>query len=91
MTGSATYSRRAFLHLTGATMLALPAMTRAHADVPGSEIKEAHMEIKRSGSQPSTKGPADWFTGSVRIDPLFQAKDPARAAGACVTFEKNAS
>src|SRR6266545_949700 len=39
------------------------------------------MEIKRSGSQPSTKGPADWFTGTVRIDPLFQADAPARTAG----------
>jgi quercetin dioxygenase-like cupin family protein len=45
------------------------------------------MDIRRSGSQPSAKGPADWFTGTVRIDPLFQASDPARAAGACVTFE----
>ena len=35
------------------------------------------MEIKRAGSQPSGKGPADWFTGTVRIDPLFQAPDPA--------------
>ena len=38
------------------------------------------MEIKRVGSQPSGKGPADWFTGTVRIDPLFQAHAPARAA-----------
>jgi quercetin dioxygenase-like cupin family protein len=45
------------------------------------------MDIKRNGSQPSAKGPADWFTGTVRIDPLFQPSDPARAAGACVTFE----
>ena len=37
------------------------------------------MEIKRNGSQPSSKGPADWFTGTVRIDPLFEANDPARA------------
>src|SRR2546426_7313998 len=49
-----------------------------------------HMEIKRSGSQPSGKGPADWFTGTVRIDPLFQANTPARAAGARVTFEPGA-
>lgn len=35
------------------------------------------MEIKRAGSQPSTKGPSDWFTGSVRIDPLLQAPEPA--------------
>jgi quercetin dioxygenase-like cupin family protein len=48
------------------------------------------MEIKRSGSQPSGKGPAEYFTGTVRVDPLFQAKDPARALGASVTFEPGA-
>ena len=48
------------------------------------------MEIKRSGSQPSAKGPADWFTGTVRIDPLFPATEPARAAGNSVTFEPGA-
>ncbi len=48
------------------------------------------MEIKRIGSQPSNKGPADWFTGTVRIDPLFSAPAPARAAGASVTFEPGA-
>ena len=48
------------------------------------------MDIKRSGSQPSGKGPAEWFTGSVRIDTLFQAPDPARVAGASVTFEPGA-
>lgn len=48
------------------------------------------MDIKRSGSQPSNKGPSDWFTGAVRIDPLFQASPPARAAGASVTFEPGA-
>lgn len=48
------------------------------------------MEIKRAGSQPSAKGPADWFTGTVRIDPLFSATPPARAAGAAVTFEPGA-
>jgi len=48
------------------------------------------MEIKRIGSQPSGKGPADWFTGTVRIDPLFQAPDPALVAGAHVTFEPGA-
>jgi quercetin dioxygenase-like cupin family protein len=48
------------------------------------------MEIKRIGSQPSNKGPAEWFTGTVRIDPLFQAPAPARAAGASVTFEPGA-
>jgi len=48
------------------------------------------MEIKRAGTQPSAKGPADWFTGTVRIDTLFTAPAPARAAGAAVTFEPNA-
>src|SRR6266699_2726461 len=48
------------------------------------------MEIKRVGSQGSTKGPDDWFTGTVRIDPLFQALDPARVACASVTFEPGA-
>ena len=48
------------------------------------------MEIKRIGSQPSNRGPSDWFTGTVRIDPLFQTNPPARAAGASVTFELGA-
>jgi quercetin dioxygenase-like cupin family protein len=48
------------------------------------------MEIKRAGSQASGKGPADWFTGTVRIDPLFSPPDPARAVGASVTFEPGA-
>jgi quercetin dioxygenase-like cupin family protein len=48
------------------------------------------MEITKSGSQPSRKGPAEWFTGTVRIQPLFQAPDPARAIGASVTFEPGA-
>ena len=48
------------------------------------------MEIKRIGSRPSSKGPAEWFTGTVRIDPLFEAPAPGRAAGASVTFEPGA-
>jgi quercetin dioxygenase-like cupin family protein len=48
------------------------------------------MEITRAGSKPSVKGPADWFTGTVRIDPLFTAPAPARVAGAVVTFEPRA-
>jgi quercetin dioxygenase-like cupin family protein len=48
------------------------------------------MEIKKAGSQPSNKGPADWFSGTVRIDPLFQATSPARVVGASVTFEPGA-
>ena len=48
------------------------------------------MEIKRSGSQPSIKGPAAWFTGTVRIAPLFEANAPSRTGGASVTFEPGA-
>ena len=48
------------------------------------------MDIKRSGAQASTKGPSAWFTGAVRIDPLFQAPDPALVQGASVTFEPGA-
>jgi quercetin dioxygenase-like cupin family protein len=48
------------------------------------------MDIKRNGSRPSSKGPADWFTGVVRLDSPFQAEAPARVAGAIVTFEPGA-
>jgi quercetin dioxygenase-like cupin family protein len=48
------------------------------------------MQIHRSGTRPSGKGPADWFTGAVRIDPLFSPAAPARVAGAAVTFEPGA-
>jgi quercetin dioxygenase-like cupin family protein len=48
------------------------------------------MNIIRVGTQASTKGPADWFTGTVRVDPLFQAPDPALVSGATVTFEPGA-
>jgi quercetin dioxygenase-like cupin family protein len=48
------------------------------------------MDITRSGAQPSARGQAAWFTGSVRIDPLFGPPDPARVAGALVTFEPGA-
>src|SRR5882762_3072846 len=56
---------------------------------PGS-VTLGPMDIKRSGSQPSGIGPAEWFTGTVRVDPLFQAPDPARVSGASVTFEPGA-
>jgi quercetin dioxygenase-like cupin family protein len=55
-----------------------------------SEPRSGIMEIKRNGSQPSGNGPAEYFTGAVRIDPLFAAPEPARARGASVTFEPGA-
>ena len=48
------------------------------------------MEIKRSGSQPSGRGPAEYFTGTVRVDPLFKPPDPSRVLGASITFEPGA-
>jgi hypothetical protein len=48
------------------------------------------MEIRRSDSQPSGKGPADWFTGAVRIDPLLTPVPPAYVEGLAVTFESGA-
>ena len=59
----------------------------AHARVKASNTETMTMDIKRAGANPSSKGPADWFTGTVRIDPLFSAPAPARVAGAAVTFE----
>lgn len=48
------------------------------------------MDIKRAGTTPSQKGPAEWFTGTVRLDPLFSTPEPARVAGSSVTFEPGA-
>ena len=82
---------------SGAALCALGLTTRAlGSPAPGETLnhkthsKENFMEIKKVGSQPSGKGPADWFTGTVRIDPLFTAPDPAMVSGASVTFEPGA-
>ncbi len=80
-------SRRTFLMAAGA-VLANPASQSASAWF-NTRLENA-MDITRVGTQPSAKGPADWFTGSVRIDRLFQAHEPARAAAASVTFEPGA-
>ena len=82
-------SRRSFLKTTGAA-LAAPAILLAQVEAPSPQTQQANMEIKRIGSQPSVKGPEDWFTGTVRIDPLFQPNAPARTSGASVTFEPGA-
>jgi quercetin dioxygenase-like cupin family protein len=78
-------TRRSLLASTGFVVL----VARTMPAVP-AHARNGMMEIKRSGSQPSGKGPAEYFTGSVRVDPLFQASDPARVAGASVTFEPGA-
>jgi quercetin dioxygenase-like cupin family protein len=88
--GQADMVRREFLQTAGAAALAFPAINPARADALPAKRQEFSMDIKRAGTQPSGKGPAEWFTGTVRIDPLFQANAAARAVGASVTFEPGA-
>jgi quercetin dioxygenase-like cupin family protein len=71
------------------SLLAL-ALTSADQTSASSEDQGRGVEITRNGSQPSTKGPPEYFTGSVRVDPLFAARDPSRVSGASVTFEPGA-
>ena len=86
-------TRRRMLAATGglvAVAAAGPATAQEAVLTEPTKRRKGTMEIKRSGSQPSRKGPADYFTGTVRVDPLFQAPDPARVVGASVTFEPGA-
>jgi quercetin dioxygenase-like cupin family protein len=81
--------------ITRRRMLAATAGVAVLASVNGGSAQNAalrrtNMEIKRSGVEPSRKGAAEWFTGAVRIDPLFQAPDPARVSAGSVTFEPGA-
>lgn len=82
--------RRQFVQFTGAALLSLSARDLIRAAESSTNIKEHKMEIIRNGSHPSVTGPEDWFSGTTRIDPLFDAHEPARAAGASVTFEPGA-
>ncbi len=68
-----------------------PGAARASSAAPAASVEEAQrIHVTRNGSQPSTKGPTEHFTGSVRVDPLFQANAPSRMSGAYVTFEPGA-
>jgi quercetin dioxygenase-like cupin family protein len=69
-------------------LIAAIALILAHASSPSMSAQT--VSIAKNGSRPSQKGPADYFTGSVRIDPLFDAQAPARAGSAWVTFEPSA-
>lgn len=89
------HSRRNFLKKagTGAALAFSGSLGSRAGEQPSQQTmarKDVHMEIKRAGSQPSKKGTSDWFTGTVRIDPLFEVRAPARALGICVTFEPGA-
>lgn len=83
-------ARRDFLRIGAVAAVALPAMSLPQAQILLARQQENNMDLKRVGSTPSQNGPAEWFTGSVRIDSLFQAKDPSRVSGASVTFEPGA-
>ena len=88
MTEAIDVSRRAVL--TGA-VATLVSAGLAHGGTPATDhLRRAIMNIMRSGSQPSAKGPAEYFTGAVRIDMPFKATAPARIGGASVTFEPGA-
>ena len=84
-------TRRHMLAATGG-FAGLAAGRAAAAQTPTviTQGRNGTMEITRAGSQPSRKGPAEYFTGAVRVDPLFQAPDPARVSGGHVTFEPGA-
>src|SRR5438046_8442224 len=85
--------RRRFLKTMGAVAamaVTFPAILHGQMTTSAIQRNVLDMEIKRVGTQASTKGPGDWFTGTVRIDPLFSAPAPARVAGASVTFEPGA-
>ena len=65
-------------------------MTTTEIQAHAAQAASASLNIQRAGTQPSGKGPADWFTGTVRIDSPFKGTDPARVTGAIVTFEPGA-
>src|SRR5215216_1809898 len=77
------------MKLPAATVLSLTFLATTSAGAAPA-VAEPGITIQRSGSQPSRPGPAENFTGSVRVEPLFQAKAPARALGGSVTFEPGA-
>ena len=89
---SKLFSRRTFLKTASVATVTFPTLLRAQTAHLTPQLKETIMdiEITRSGSKPSVKGPADWFTGNTRIDSLFDPNESARAGGAHVTFEPGA-
>ena len=83
-------TRRCILAGTGGIAALAAAAAAAQGPNVPTQARDGTMQITRSGSRPSAKGPADYFTGPVRVDPLFQAGDPARVSGGHVTFEPGA-
>ena len=83
-------TRRRVLAAASGAMAVASAAPLAAQPMAARLERQADMDIKRNGSQPSRKGSEEYFTGTVRIDPLFQAPDPARAGAGHVTFEPGA-
>ena len=82
--------RRLIAGVAGLAATSVATSLRAQPLAQETDIRSQKMDIQRSGSRPSQKGPAEYFTGTVRIDPLFQARDPGRVGGGAVTFEPGA-
>ena len=85
--GDAMITRRSVLAVGVAASLGI---RRAKAQALKDKEFRMDIDIKRNGSRPSQKGSPDWFTGAVRVDPLFQAPEPGRASAGQVTFEPGA-
>ena len=85
-------SRLVFLKAMSVAVVALPTLLRAQPATRTSQIQESAMEIEitRNGSKSSVQGPADWFTGTTRLEPLFDPNESARAGAARVSFEPGA-
>ena len=83
-------TRRRMIAVIGGAALAAAGRAAANTASVATQQRNAIMEIKRNGSQPSRPGSVEYFSGQVRIDPLFQAPDPARVGGGSVTFEPGA-
>ena len=81
--------RRMLAGTGGIAALATAAAAAQGPNVP-TQARSGTMQITRNGSRPSAKGPAVYFTGAVRVDPMFQSGDPARVSGGHVTFEPGA-
>ena len=82
--------RRILAGTGGIAALAAAAAAAQGPNVPTQARNGTTMQITRGGSRPSAKGPAEYFTGAVRVDPMFQAGDPPRVSGGNVTFEPGA-
>jgi quercetin dioxygenase-like cupin family protein len=90
MQGKIMITRRLILAGTGGIAALAASRSASSQGLNTTQTRNGLMQITRNGSQSSRKGTAEWFTGTVRIDALFQAPEPARVGGGHVTFEPGA-